>query len=210
MSGREPDEGNTAVGTSASHRSPHSDASWQAVRALYDVGAPPALVAGALARALPEAFLDRVADPSLCARALSAMEAGSEVLADPTGVAWAGLESLEAELARTAGLRVMLGASPTPPPAELTRAFAAEYAGAIAEHAVARDLEEYVGSPSLPDVGALSRLVEAVGDEARREVLALPLAPPAGTTESERPADVAARLVLDAFAGLRGRDVPDA
>lgn len=202
------------MGTSASQRSPRGDASWQAVRALYEAGSPPAVLAPALARAIPDSLLTRLADASVCARTLSAIGLGTPAIADPTAPAWAGTESLRTEMARTAALRVMLD-DPAVQRPELPQAFAAEYAAAIAEHAAARDLEEFVGTPSLPDVGALTRLVEAIGDEVRHEVFGLAPGLRAGDPDPPQgigapDADVAARLVLGAFAALRRKGAPDA
>ncbi len=202
------------MGTSASHSSPRGQSGWHAVRAAYEAGAQPAEVAPLLARAIPDSVLRRFADPDRCSRALRALADPDGQLGNPAATLWQGDGSLETDLARTAAIRARLAADEGSAPASATQ-FAAEYAAAIAEHAAARDLEEHVGGPSLPDVGAMATLVERIGDEVRREVLGLPSPGEAGETrapegEGSDPGRDAADRILGAFAALRRRGTADA
>jgi hypothetical protein len=194
------------MGTSASHGSPRDTLPWQAVRALYEAGCPASILAGAIARALSDDQLAALAAAPALATATHELARPGGALDDRLLEAWAGHESIKSEMVRTAMIRAALVADGEPEPEKL-RCFAAEYAAAIVEHVVARDAEEFVGTHALPHVGSLSDLVEAVGGEARNEILRL-ARDDAGTSHpSEDESGEVASLVLGGFAALRRRSV---
>jgi hypothetical protein len=195
------------LGTSTSHGSPRDPSVWRALRALYEGAAPPSQIASAIANALSDEHISTFVAPEV-------LQPVTELIFRDTGAdverlleCWSGRESVAIELARIAALRTTFLASDDA--LERVRLFSAEYAVAITEHLVARDLEELVGGSALPNVAAMNDLVEAVGNEVRQAVMgtARPIEMGSITLKPER---LVAGMMLEAFGCLRTRGGPGA
>jgi len=207
------------MGTSTTHPSPRTKA-WTEVRQLYRIGAASPVIAGAVARAIPDELVSSLASARLCAVepivARAADASGSGILDAIENERAIGHTVVE-ELARTAAVRTVLSEHAADPDADWVtqvRAFASECLAAAFEYFVARDIVDFVGTEALPNIAAMNAVVEAVAQEARaagREATQSPFASPEvpeALTPAVRARAVAA-VMASALAALRRRGLPD-
>jgi hypothetical protein len=201
------------MGTSQSHNSPRS-ASWDEVRKLYAQGADAARVAGAIARAVPEASVRAITRPQLCCLDATVEQVVKSAPERATSVLVAALDEadevghdLPASLARAAALRTaqLIGeADIAGQPRMAARAYAAEYMAAFFEYFVERDIHDYIGGEAFPTVGAATAFAEAVALEARRAVMAHLASMAAEEIAHAAGAQLVSGLMLGALGRLRG------